>query len=83
MHDQLIVVPINAHSIGYTPRCRSLQDLHHRRPQARGGVRSVVTEQRYVTDLYHGNELIRVLIMVLYICQLKCCKDLVKKLVGL
>ena len=64
--------------IGYTPRCRSLRDLHHRGPQARGGVRSVVTEPRCVTDLYHGNELIRVLIMVLYICQLKGCKDLVK-----
>ena len=69
-------------SIGYTPRCRSLCDLHHRWPQARGGVRSIETEQRCVTDLYHGNELIRLSIMILYICQLKGCKDLVMKLAG-
>ena len=41
-------------SIGYTPRCRSLRDLHYRGPQARGGIRSVETEPRCVTDLYHG-----------------------------
>ena len=39
--------------ISYTLRCRSLRDLHYRRPQARGGV-SVETEPRCVTDLYHG-----------------------------
>ena len=63
-------------SIGYTPRCRSLCDLHHRGPQARGGVRSIETEPRCVTDLYRGNELIRLLIIILHICQLKGCKDL-------
>ena len=49
--------------------CRSLCDLHHRGPQARGDVRSIETGPRCVTDLYHGNhgnELIRVLIMILY-----------------
>ena len=40
--------------IGYTTRCRSLRDLHYRGPQARGSVRSVETEPRCVTDLYHG-----------------------------
>ena len=41
-------------SIGYTPRCRSLRDLHYRGPQARGGIGSVETEPRCVTDLYNG-----------------------------
>ena len=41
-------------SIGYTPRWRSLRDLHHRGPQARGSVRSIETESRSVTNLYHG-----------------------------
>ena len=40
--------------IGYTPRCRSLHDLHYRGPQARGGVGNVETEPRCITDLYHG-----------------------------
>ena len=30
--------------IDYTPRCRSVHDLHHRGLQARGGVRNVRTE---------------------------------------
>ena len=40
--------------ISYTTRWRSLRDLHHRGLQARGGVRSIETEPRCVTDLYHG-----------------------------
>ena len=45
---------IRDRSIGYTPRCRSLGDLHYRGPQAQGSVSSVETEPRCVTDLYNG-----------------------------
>ena len=36
-----------------------IRDLHHRGPQARGGVDRVETEPRCVTDWYHGPQAIR------------------------
>ena len=41
-------------SISYTRRWRSLCDLHYQGPQAMGGVRSIETRPRCVTNLYHG-----------------------------
>ena len=50
----LVVTNVMLLCIGYTPRCRSLRDLHYQGPQARGGVRSVETKPKCVTDLYRG-----------------------------
>ena len=51
---KLMAIIMHCLSIGYTTRCRSLRDLHYRGPQAWGSVRSVETELRCVTGLYHG-----------------------------
>ena len=50
----IIQVRFSTVSMGCTARWRSLFDLHHRGPQARGGVISIETEPRHVTDLYNA-----------------------------
>ena len=50
----LPLVHVRRVSIGYTMKWRSLCDLHHRGPEARGGVRSIETEPSCVTDLYNA-----------------------------
>ena len=59
--DNKLIYMYESISIGYI----TSYDLHHRGPQARGGVRSIETKLRCVTNLYHAYmELVQILVGV-------------------